>query len=93
MQQEIEHYRQTIYETQFYLLVRFFEESGYMSLMVFKNDIMTLSSSVVKYSSSLLMNSLCSLCVTLCFASTSSRLPWWHWGGVYRGAVGTCHFM
>ena len=48
--------RKTIYETRCYLLVCFFEESGYMSLMVFENDITTLSSPVVRYSSSLLMH-------------------------------------
>ena len=87
MQQEIEHYSGTSKskpsmgrDSTFYLLVRFFEESGYKSLMIFENDIPTLFSPVVRYSSKLLMNSSCSLCVVLRFSSASTRVPW-HWGG------------
>ena len=79
-QAKITSYKQTVYETRFYFLVRFFEESGYKFLMVFENDIPTVSSPVVRYPSNLLMNSSCSLCVALRFSSAFMRVFWQHWG-------------
>lgn len=57
--------RQIVYGTRFHSLLplmRFSEESGYISLIVFENDDPMCSSPVVKYPSSFLMNSSCSLC-------------------------------